>query len=64
MSLSDTSIGVVREIHEDDIFSPTVEVLVPHDKEGLLDLRHTKENNKIEHSLNPLTEGKPYLSFI
>jgi putative nucleotidyltransferase with HDIG domain len=64
VSLSDGKIAVVREINEDDIFSPKVEVIAPSDKKGIIDLRTVPGENKIEHSLNPLTEGKEYLPFI
>jgi putative nucleotidyltransferase with HDIG domain len=62
VSLSDGSIAVVREENEDDINSPKVEVIFPHQEPELIDLRKSEGKNKIEHSLNPLGEGKEYLS--
>ena len=64
VSLSDGRVAVVRENNEDDILSPKVEVISPAEKKGLVDLRAVREENRIEHSLNPLTEGKAYLPFV
>jgi putative nucleotidyltransferase with HDIG domain len=64
VALSDGRIAVVRQVNEDDIFFPKVEVIWPADKREAVDLRTLKEKNKIERSLNPLAEGKDYLSLI
>jgi putative nucleotidyltransferase with HDIG domain len=64
VALSDARIAVVRKENEADIFSPKVEVIWPQDKRETIDLKLTEGKNKIEHSLNPLTEGKQYLPFV
>jgi len=65
VSLSDSSVAVVREINESDIFSPKVEILAPGpgQKKGWLDLK-IEQSKRIDRYLNPLTDGKPYLSFV
>jgi putative nucleotidyltransferase with HDIG domain len=62
--LNDSSIAVVREENEDDIFSPKVEVIAPPDKRQTLDLKENKPGLKIEKFLDPLNEGQPYVSLI
>jgi HD-GYP domain-containing protein (c-di-GMP phosphodiesterase class II) len=63
VSLSDQRIGVVRQVHEQDIFSPTVEVIAPESRGEMIDLIKEKDV-RIKASLNPKGEGKPYLPFI
>jgi putative nucleotidyltransferase with HDIG domain len=62
--LSDQRVAVVRKENEDDIFFPQVEVISPPGKKETIDLKLEKERLKIEYSLNPLSEGKDYLSLI
>lgn len=64
VSLSNGRVAVVRENNEDDIFSPKVETIDAKGKRELMDLRGAEGKNRIEHSLNPLTEGKEFLPFI
>jgi len=64
VSLNDGRIAVVREENEDAIFSPKVEVIAPSERRGMIDLKATRDENRIEHSLNPLNEGKEYLPLI
>ncbi len=64
VSLNDESIAVVREVNEGDIFSPKVEIMAPAGKKGFLDLKGAQNELRIERSLNPLTEGKPYLGLV
>lgn len=61
--LTDKRIAVVRKEHEDDIFSPEVEVISPAEKKEAIDLRKT-EGVKIERFLNPFREGKQYLHLV
>jgi HD-GYP domain-containing protein (c-di-GMP phosphodiesterase class II) len=63
VSLSDQRIGVVRQVHEQGIFSPTVEVIAPDNQGEMIDLVKEKDI-RIKTSLNPQGEGKPYLRFI
>jgi len=61
VTLSDGRIAVVKEQNENDIFNPKVEVISPEEKKGFIDLSETKQNIKIENSLDPYKEGKKYL---
>ncbi len=62
--LTDSRIAVVREENEDDIFFPMVEVLAPEGNKDIIDLKQRKTELKIEKFLDPLSEGKPYVSLI
>lgn len=62
--LNNGLVGIVRQVNEDDIYSPVVEIVSSQNKGTFLDLKNTKDTVKIEHSLNPLAEGKDYLSFV
>ena len=62
--LSDSSVAVVREENDDDIFSPKVEVIFPQDARRIIDLKEKKPELKIEKYLDPFNEGKPYVDLI
>ncbi len=62
--LSDKRVAVVRDENEDDIFFPKVEVVFPQDKKESIDLKEKKDQIKIEKTLDPLGEGKDYVSLI
>lgn len=64
VSLSDGRVAIVREQSQKDIFAPKVEVIEDDRKGEFIDLETEKEKIKIENTLNPLGEGKKYLSFI
>jgi HD-GYP domain-containing protein (c-di-GMP phosphodiesterase class II) len=64
VALSDGRIAVVKEEHEDDIFSPAVEILQPQEKGMSIDLKQTKQTLSIARALNPYTEAKEYLTLI
>jgi putative nucleotidyltransferase with HDIG domain len=64
VSLNDKSIAVVREINENDIFRPKVEVIFPETKKRFVDTKIEKENIKIVAPLNPFGDGKKYLDSI
>ncbi|MDD5237906.1 MAG: hypothetical protein PHU96_02980, partial [Candidatus Omnitrophica bacterium] len=64
VSLSNGSIAVVRDEHEDDIVSPKVEVIYPADRKEIIDLKERKDAIKIERFLNPWKEGKDFLHLI
>ena len=60
--LSDSRVGIVRQVNEEDIYRPKVEVV--SEKSGeVIDLGQVKNMN-IRYALNPLTEGKDYLDLI
>ncbi|MDD5194339.1 MAG: HD domain-containing protein [Candidatus Omnitrophica bacterium] len=62
--LTDATIAIVRKESKSDIFAPEVEVVSPGGHGELVDLSLTKNELKIERSLNPLTEGAQYLHLI
>ena len=61
--LTDKSVAVVREINENDIVNPKVEVLSPKKKRGHVDLAKA-ESLEITKALNPYTQGKRFLEMI
>lgn len=63
VSLSDGRVAVVRRVNEDEIFLPTVEVLYPEKGEEI-DLRSTQGSVSIAQFLDPVHEGKTYLSLV
>jgi putative nucleotidyltransferase with HDIG domain len=62
--LSNANVAIVRKANEEDIFSPLVEVVSGAGSKELLELKNVTGTIKIESSLNPLAEGKEYLSLI
>lgn len=62
--LNDTRIAIVRQENEHDRFSPKVEVVSPQHEKELLDLHEQKKQIWIVNFLNPLNEGKEYVSLI
>lgn len=64
VSLSDNSIAVVREINENDIFRPKVEVISPAANKRFVDLEMEKQKIDIVAPLNPFGEGKKYLDSV
>ncbi len=64
VSLSNRSIAVVRTANEQDAFRPTVEVIHPEKKRGIIDLADKKVKLSIKESLNPFKEGKKYLELV
>jgi HD-GYP domain-containing protein (c-di-GMP phosphodiesterase class II) len=63
VSLSDQSVAVVREINEEDMFRPKVEVVAPENKKELINLAKLKTIQIIE-ALNPHGKGQEYVAFI
>jgi len=63
VSLSDKRIAVVRKVHEEDLFSPTVEILAPESQGEMLDL-HAQKDVRIDEALNPHGRGKKYVALI
>jgi len=64
VALNDKSIAIVRDVNAGDIFAPHVEVVSPQEQKRFIDLKETKERIKIEKALDPLTEGREFVSFI
>lgn len=60
--LSDGRVAIVREANETDIFLPRVEVVTGSSR-GRVDLTQQK-GVKIDHSLNPLSDGREYVDLI
>lgn len=63
VKLNDKSVAVVREVNENDIFNPKVEVISPKKKRAHINL-HNNEKFKITKALNPYTTAKKYLDLI
>ncbi len=59
VALSDSRIAVVKEVNEDDLYRPQVQIISASPRE-VIDLRQVPALG-IKKSLNPLTEGKQYL---
>ena len=55
--LTDGSMAVVRDVHEDAIALPVVEVVKPERKEKLVDLKECQDTLKIERFVNPWKEA-------
>lgn len=64
ISLSDQSVGVVREINESNIFCPKIEVISPIRKKRFVDMEKEKSKLKIEKALNPFGRGKEFIDFV
>ncbi|MBN3040622.1 MAG: HD domain-containing protein [Candidatus Omnitrophica bacterium] len=62
VELNDERVAIVRQINEDEIFSPKVEVVSQEPRE-MIDLAKNNEV-KISRSLNSLSEGKKYIDMI
>lgn len=62
--LSDGSVAVVREQHEEDLFSPRVEVVFPEEDKKVVDLKLKDHGLTIIDTLNPSGEGKKYRHLI
>ncbi len=62
--LTDQRIAVVREVNEQDIFKPKVEVVDPEGAGDVIDLLETKERIQVKEALNPLGIGQKYLEHI
>lgn len=62
--LSDSSVAVVRQENEEEIFSPKVEVIYPAEKRKLIDLKEKKDALKIQRALDPSLEGKAYIHLV
>jgi len=60
--LSDSRVAIVRQINEEDIYGPKVEIVSGGSRETI-DLSTIDQLN-IKQALNPLAEGKQYLDFI
>jgi hypothetical protein len=59
VALSDSRVAVVKEVNEDDIYRPQVQIVSQSPRE-IIDLRQAPAL-EIKKSLNPLAEGKQYL---
>ena len=60
VSLSDERVALVRQVNEQDIFSPTVEIVAPENGGETIDLARNK-NVRIVGALNPLGDGEKFL---
>jgi len=60
VALSDGRVAVVREVHEQNIRRPVVEVLSPDNGGGIIDLLKDR-NLAVTETLNPQGRGRDYL---
>lgn len=64
VELTDGKIAIVKDINEDSIFSPRVEIVDKQGRTGkVIDLKKITDI-KIKGSLNPLTSGQNYVEFV
>ncbi|MEN6312203.1 MAG: HD domain-containing phosphohydrolase, partial [Acidobacteriota bacterium] len=63
VSLDDGRTGVVRQVHEQDIFRPAVQIIAPANEGEMIDLLERNDVG-IQAALNPHKEGKPFLDLI
>ncbi|MGB2908519.1 MAG: HD domain-containing phosphohydrolase [Candidatus Aminicenantaceae bacterium] len=64
VQLSDSRIAVVREINEEDIFGPRVEIVSSVGRGEFLDMSDKKQKVKIDKALNPFGKGKEFMPCI
>jgi HD-GYP domain-containing protein (c-di-GMP phosphodiesterase class II) len=62
--LTDGRIAVVREVNEQDIFKPKVEVVHPEATGEIIDLFEEKDGLQVSDALNPMGKGQKYLEHI
>jgi hypothetical protein len=62
--LTDGRIAVVREVNEQDIFKPKVEVVHPEATGEIIDLFEEKDGLQVREALNPMGKGQKYLEHI
>ncbi|OGD18955.1 MAG: hypothetical protein A2W03_13985, partial [Candidatus Aminicenantes bacterium RBG_16_63_16] len=63
VALSDGRVAVVREVHEQDIRRPVVEVLSPDNGGGIIDLLKDR-SLAVTETLNPHARGRDYLPLV
>ena len=62
--LTDGRIAVVREVNEQDIYRPKVEVVHPVAAGEVIDLLETRDRLQVKEALNPLGKGQEYLEHV
>ena len=62
--LTDGRIAVVREVNEQDILKPKVEVVHPEASGEIIDLFEEKDGLQVREALNPMGKGQKYLEHI
>jgi hypothetical protein len=62
--LTDGRVAVVREVNEQDIFKPKVEVVHPEGTGEIIDLLEAKERVQVREALNPMGKGQKYLEHV
>jgi len=62
--LTDGRIAVIREVNEQDIFKPKVEVVHPEATGEIIDLFEEKDRLQVREALNPMGKGQKYLEHI
>jgi len=62
--LTDGKVAVVREVNEQDIFRPKVEVVYPEASGEIIDLLEVREHVQVREALNPMGQGRAYLEHV
>ena len=62
--LNDGRIAVVREVNEQDILKPKVEIVHPEAAGEVIDLLEAKDRLHVREALNPLGKGQKYLEHV
>ena len=64
VQLTDSRIAVVREINEEDIFGPRIEIVSSVGQGDFLDMADKQQKVKIDKALNPFGKGKEFIKTI
>ena len=62
--LTDGRVAVVREVNEQDIFRPKVEIVYPEATGEIIDLLEAEEQVQVREALNPMGKGQEYLEHV
>jgi HD-GYP domain-containing protein (c-di-GMP phosphodiesterase class II) len=62
--LTDGRVAVVREVNEQDILRPKVEVVHPEATGEIIDLLEVKDRIQVQEALNPMGSGQQYLEHV
>ena len=62
--LTDGRVAVVRDVSEQDIFKPKVEIVHPEAAGEVIDLLETKDLLQVREALNPMGKGQEYLEHV
>jgi len=64
VKLADGRIALVREVNEQDIFKPKVEIVHPEAAGEIIDLLKAEDRFQVREALNPMDTGQEYLKHV